>query len=109
MKMLGLDFVGFPQQNTVELSEETLIQKFTSLPPQGQLTFVNSIQNPENHFQVLNYPLQTESFQKPIQLIMSMFSQIMDLSYDKGISESFMGFLIALSKSTKFNYPKFIT
>ena len=39
---------------------------------------------------------------------MSMYSQVMGLSYDHGITESFLGFLIALSQSTKFNYPKFI-
>ena len=32
----------------------------------------------------------------------------MGLSYDQGITKSFLGFLIALSQSTKFNYPKFI-
>ena len=39
---------------------------------------------------------------------MSMFSQVMGLDYEQGINESFLGFLIALSESTKFNFPKFI-
>ena len=39
---------------------------------------------------------------------MSMYNQVTSLSYDQGITESFLGFLIALSQYTKFNYPKFI-
>ena len=97
MKMLGLHSTGFPQQNKVGLSEETLIWRFTSYSPEDQLTFVNSIQKPQNPIQVLSFPLQSETFQNSVQLIMSMYSQVMGLSYDHGKNESFLGFIIALS------------
>ena len=109
MKMLGLASTNFPLQNTIELSEEVLVQKFRSLSPQDQLSFINNVLKPENFIQALNYPLKAESFQALVQLIMSMFSHVMGLSYDQGINERFLGFLVALSYSTKFNLPKFIT
>lgn len=39
-KMLGLHSTTFPTQNTITLLEDILVQKFTSLPPQDQLSFV---------------------------------------------------------------------
>ena len=48
IKMLGLHSTNFPEINTVPLSEETLVQKFTSLSPQEQFSFVHSIQKPES-------------------------------------------------------------
>ena len=33
IKMLGLHTTNFPEQNIITLSEEILVQKFTSLPP----------------------------------------------------------------------------
>ena len=56
----------------------------------------------------MNFPLKTELFQTPIQLIMSMYTQIMGFDHDKGIPESFLAFLLFLSESTLFEYPKFI-
>ena len=89
------------------MSEETLIQSFTCLSPEEQLTFVNSIRKPENHVQVLSFPLQTKTIQNLVQLIMSMYKQVMCLCYDQGITESFLGFVITLSQYRKLNYPKF--
>ena len=37
-----------------------------------------------------------------------MYTQIMGFNHDQGIPEIFLGFLLFLSKSTLFNYPKFI-
>ena len=45
----------------------------------------------------MSFPLQTETFQNSVQLIMSMYNQVMGLSYDQGKNESFLGFIIALS------------
>ena len=42
-KMLGLHMTDFPTQSTVTLTEEVLVQKFTSLSPQDQLSFVQGI------------------------------------------------------------------
>ena len=56
----------------------------------------------------MEFPLRVELFQTPIQLIMSMYTQIMGFNHDQGIHEIFLGFLLFLSKSTLFNYPKFI-
>ena len=108
LKVLGLDSTTFPQQNTTDLSKETLIQKFVAFSPQYQLNFVHSIQKPQNLVQTLNYPINAEWFQNPIQLVMFMFSQVIGLSYGQGITQSFLGFLVALFQSTKFNFAKFI-
>ena len=108
MKMLGLASTNFPQQNIVELFEEIIVHKFRYLSPQDQLAFVNGILKLEIPIQFLNYILKIESFQNLLQLIMSMFSHVMGLENDQGINESFLGFLVALSKSIKFNFPKFI-
>lgn len=70
-----------------------MIQKFTSLPSQEQFSFVHSIQKLEKLLQVIKFPLKAELFQTPIQLIMSMYTQIMGFNHDQGIPESFLGFL----------------
>ena len=54
------------------------------------------------------FPLKTKLFQTPIQLIMSMYTQIMGFNHDQGIPISFLGFLLFLFESTLFDYPKFI-
>ena len=46
-KMLGLHTIRFPNQNIVTLSEEILVQKFTSATPEAQLYFVQAIQRAE--------------------------------------------------------------
>lgn len=56
----------------------------------------------------MNFPLKAELFQTPIQLIMSMYTQIMGFNHDQGIPESFLGFLLSLSEFTMFDYPKYI-
>jgi hypothetical protein len=56
----------------------------------------------------MDFPLKEELFQTPIQLIMSMYTQIMGFNHDQGIPKSFLGFLLFLFESTLFNYPKFI-
>ena len=53
-------------------------------------------------------PLKAELFQIPIQLVLSMYVQVMGFNHDQAIPESFLGFLIFLSEDTRFNYPKFI-
>jgi hypothetical protein len=106
-KMLGLNSTNFLENNTAPLSEETLVQKFTSLSSQEQFSFVNNIQRLEHLLHVMNSPLKDELFQTPIQLILSMYTQIMGFNHDQGIPESFLGFLLNLSESTLFEYPKF--
>ena len=56
----------------------------------------------------MNFPVKAELLQTSIQLIMSMYTQIMGFKHDQGILESFLGFLLSLSESTLFDYPKFI-
>ena len=106
--MLGLHSTNFPSQNTITLSEDVLVQKFTSLSPQHQLSFVQGIQRPEYILSALNFPLKVDSFQTPIQLILSMYNKILGIYHDQGISEAFLGFLMFLFESVKFDYPKFI-
>ena len=56
----------------------------------------------------MNFPLKGELFQTPIQLILSMYTQIMGFKHDQGIPKSFLGFLLSLFESILFDYPKFI-
>ena len=79
--MLGLHSTNFPYQNTITLSEDVLVQKFTFLSPQHQLSFVQGIQRPEYILSALNFPLKVDSFQTPIQLILSMYNRGQDCPY----------------------------
>jgi len=106
--MLGLNCTNFLENNIVPFLEETLFQKFTSLSSQGQFSFFHGIQNPKHLLQVMNFHLKAKLFQTPIQLILSMYTQIMGFNHDHGIPKSFLGFLLDLYESTLFNYPKFI-
>lgn len=106
--MLGLNSTNFPENNFVPLFEETLVQKFTSLSSQKQLSFVHGIQKTGELLQVMNFPFKVELFQTPFQHIMLMFTQIMGFNHDQGMPESFLGFLLSLSETTLFDYPKFI-
>lgn len=107
--MLGLVSTNFTENNTVPLVEETLIQKFANLTPQEQLSLVHSLQKPENLFQNLNFTFKAKFFEDTIQLILSMFVQIIGLNHNQAIPESFLGFLLFLSEETKFNYPRYIS
>lgn len=71
-KMLGLHSTNFPPHHTITLSEDVLVQKFTSLSPQIQLSFVQGIQRHEYISSSLNFPLKDDSFQNSIQFILSM-------------------------------------
>lgn len=81
-KMIGLNSTNFPSHNTITLSEDVLVQKFTSLSPQHQLSFVQGIQRPKYILYALNFPLESDSFQTPIQLILSMYNQVLGLYHD---------------------------
>lgn len=82
IKMLGLYSTSFLEQNTLTLSKETLVQKFTFLSSQDQFTFVHNIQQLESLLQVLKYTQKDNLFQTPIQLILSMYTQVMVLNHD---------------------------
>ena len=73
-KMLGLNSTNFLESNTIPLSRETSVQKFTSLSSQEQFSFVHRLQKPKHLLQVLNFPLIAKLFQTPIQLILSMYT-----------------------------------
>jgi hypothetical protein len=107
-KLFGLDSTNFSENNTFSLIKESLVHKLTNLSPQEQISFVHTLQKPEHLSQTLDFPLKIDFFQNPIQLILSVFVQIMGLNHDQDILESFLGFLLFLSKDTKFNYPKYI-
>lgn len=72
IKMLGLHTTNFPEQNIVTLTEEILVQKFTSLTPQLQLSFVQGIQRPKYIQSTLEFPVKVDTFPTPIQQILSM-------------------------------------
>ena len=108
IKMLGLHTTNFPDQNIVTLTEEIPVQKFTSLTPQVQLSFVQGIQRPEYIISTLEFPVKADTFPTPIQQIISMYCQVFGLYHDQTISESFLGFLMYFAESVKFDYPKLI-
>lgn len=104
LKILGLQYSNLMNENTIELNEETLIQTFSSLAPQVQLTFVQIVLHFQTYIQSLIHPLKYEWFFKPVHLILSMISQILGFNH-----EYFVGFLWYFSLLVKFNYPKFIS
>ena len=108
IKMLGIHTVGFPEQNVITLLEEILVQKLTSSSPQVQLAFVQGIQRPEYITSTLEFPIKVDTFPTTIQQILSMYSQVFGLYYDQSFSYAFLSFLMYLSESVKFNYPKLI-
>lgn len=65
---------AFSQLIILTLLEEILVQKFTSLPPQDQLSFVQGIQRLKYLFSAINFPLKVGLFQTPIQLILYIYS-----------------------------------
>lgn len=107
--MMGLHSTNFPSMNTITLSEDVLVQKFTSLSPQQHISFIQGIQRPEYILSALNFPFKSYLFQTLVQLILSMYSQVLGLYHDQGIYEAFLGFLMFLSEFIKFDYPKFIS
>ena len=108
IKMLGLHTINFPEQNIVTLTEEILVQKFTSLTPQVQLSFVQGIQRYEYIISTLEFPVKVDTCPTPIQQIVSMYCQVFGLYHDQTISEAFLGFLMYFSESIKFDYPNLI-
>ena len=107
-KMLGLNGLGFLEQNIITLSKDVLVQKFISTPPQVKLFFVQSIQRAEYITLDLEFPIKVDTCHSTIQQILSMYAQIFGLYHDQNISEAFLGFLMYLSEGTKFDYPKLI-
>ena len=107
-KMLGLSGSGFLEQNIITLSEDVLVQKLVSTPPQVQLSFVQSIQRAEYIITELDFPIKVDTCHTTIQQILSMYAQVFDLYHDQTISKDFLGFLMYLSEGIKFDYPKLI-
>lgn len=65
--MLGLHTTGFPEQNVITLSEENLVQKFTSATPQVQLAFVQGIQSLEYITSTLEFAIIVNTCPTTIQ------------------------------------------
>ena len=107
-KMLGLNGSRFLEQNIITLSEDVLVQKFVSTPPQVQLSFIQSIQRAEYITTDLEFPIKAYTCHTTIQQILSMYAQVLGLYHDKTIFEAFLGFLMYLSQGIKFDYPKLI-
>ena len=76
IKMLGLHTTRFSDQNVVTLSEEILVQRFTSATPQVQLSFVQGIQGPEYVNPTLEFPIKFDTCPTTYQQILSMYTWI---------------------------------
>ena len=85
-----------------------LVHKCTSSSSQVQLSFVQSLQRPEYIFSTLEFPTTADTCPTTIQQILSKDCQVFGLYHDQTISEAFLGFLMYLSESIKFNYHKLI-
>ena len=84
--MLGLHTTSFPEKNVITLSEEILVQKFTSSSPQVQLAFVQGIQRPEYITSTLEFPIKLDTCPTTIQHIFSRYSQVFGLYHDQTFS-----------------------
>ena len=56
----------------------------------------------------VEFPIKDDTCPTTIQQILSMYCQVFVLYHDQTISEAFLGFLMYLSKSAKFYFPKII-
>ena len=65
--MFGLHITTFPEKNVITLSEDILVQKFTSVSPQLQLSFVQSIQRPKYVTPTLEFPMKVDTYPTTIQ------------------------------------------
>ena len=65
---------GFFEQNIVTLSEDVLVQKFISTPPQVQLSFVQSIQRAKYITSDLEFSIKANMCHTTIQQILSMYA-----------------------------------
>ena len=106
--MLGLHTTGFLEKNVITLCEDILVQNFTLVPPQLQLSFVQSIQRLEYVTPTLEFPIKADTFPTTIKQILSMYVQVFGLYHDQTISKAFLGFMMYLSEVVKFDYPKLI-
>ena len=66
-----------------------LVQNFTSLTPEVQLSFFQGIQRPEYILPTFDFLVKANTFPTPIQQILSMYYQVIGLYHDQTISEEF--------------------
>ena len=86
IKMLGLHTTNFPEHNIITLSEEILVQKFTSSTPQVKLSFVQGIQRPQYIISTLEFPIKVDTCPITIKQILSMYFQVFGLYHDQTVS-----------------------
>ena len=58
IKTLGLQDTNLIERNSATLSEEILVQKFSSYTPSEQLDFVQSLQRPDYVLSTLTFPIK---------------------------------------------------
>ena len=56
----------------------------------------------------LEFPIKANTCPTTIQQILFMYCQVFGLYHEQTISKAFLGFLMYLLESAKFNYPKLI-
>ena len=108
IKTLGLQDTNLIERNTVTLSEEIFIQKFSSYTPSEQLDFVQSLQRLDYILSTLNFPIKSNTCHTTVRNIMSMYTQVFGQVHDHILTEAFVNFLMFLAERVKFNYPKLI-
>ena len=64
----------FLEKNIITLSEEILVQKFTSASSQLQLSFFQSIQTVEYVTPTLEFTIKADTYPTIIQQILSMYA-----------------------------------
>ena len=76
IKTLGLHDTNLIERNFVTLSEEILVQKFSSYTPFEQLDFVQSLQRPDYILSTLNFPIKSDTCHTTVRNILSMYTQV---------------------------------
>ena len=104
IKTLGLQDTNLIERNFVTLSEDILVQNFSSYTPSEQLDFVQSLQRPDYALSTLTFPIKSNTFHTKIRNILSMYTQVFGQIHDKTLSEAFVGFLMFLAERVKFDY-----
>ena len=96
------------ERNFVTLSEEIIVQKFSSYTPSEQLNFVQSLQRQDYVLSTLTFPIKSDTCYTTVRNILSMYTQVFGQIHAQTLSEALVGFLIFLAKRVKFDYPKLI-
>ena len=106
IKTLRLEDTNLIERNTVTLSKEILVHKFSSYSPSEQLDFVQSLQRPYYILSTLNFQIKSDTCHATVRNILSMYTQVFGQVHDHTLTKAFVNFLKFLAERVKFDYSK---